>query len=163
MRRYTRDAGMYSDTIKQLKDKYYDTLGHIFEDEILVLIDTEFEIKPPKAKAGEEPSEEAVDKWKDKKRKAWKFNMKTVPKLYQDALDSRTQFIMIVRRSLVDELSEAQVVAHIFTELRKINTEYKLEKPDVHTFSDLARLIGRPDWEQAYDVPNLLEIEEAAN
>lgn len=160
MRRYTRDAGLYSDIIKQLKDKYDDALGHIFEDEILVLIDTEFEIKPPKVKKGEEePSEEAMDKWKDKKRKAWKFMLKNIPQLFQDALDSRKQFVLIVRKTLVDELTDAQIAAYIYSELRKINHEYKLEKPDVHTFSDLAKLMGRPDWEQAYEVPNILEIE----
>lgn len=158
MRRYTRDAGMYDDIIKQLKDKYNDKIGHIFEEEILVLIDTEFEIKPPKAKKGEEePSEEALDKWKDKKSKAWKFMLKNIPQLFQDALDSRKQFVLIVRKTLVNELTDAQVAAHIYSELRKINNEYKLEKPDVHTFADIVEMMGRPDWDKAYDIPNILE------
>lgn len=158
MRRYTRDAGMYKDYMTKLKDKFHDNLGHIFVDEILVLIDTEFEVKPPKAKKGEEePSEEAIDKWKDKKRKAWKFELKKIPKLYADALDSSREYVLVVRKSLVDELNDAQVLAHLYREMRKINREYKIEKPDLNTFSDLAQLIGRPDWDAAYDIPNILE------
>lgn len=158
MRRYVKDQGHYYDLIKKIRDKFDDTLGHVFVDEILVMVDSEFEIKPPKAKKNEEePSQEAVDKWKDKKRKAWKFNIKVIPDIFQDAMESRKQFVMIVRKSLADELSDEQTLAYIYAELRKINTEYKLQKPDVHTFSDLVKLLGRPDWEQAYDIPNILE------
>ena len=158
MRRYVKDQGYYYDLIKKIREKFEDNLGHIFVDEILVMIDSEFEIKPPKPKKNEEePSEEAIEKWKDKKRKAWKFNIKVIPDIFQDAMETRKQFVIIVRKSLVDELSEEQVLAHLYAELRKINTEYKLQKPDVHTFSDLVKLLGRPDWEQAYDIPNILE------
>jgi hypothetical protein len=158
MKRYVKDKGYYTDLIKRLKEKFDDQLGHIFEDEILVMIDEEFEIKPPKAKKNEEePSEEAIDKWKDKKLKAWKFNIKVIPDVYRDAMETSKQFVIIVRDSLVKELSEEQVIAHLYAELRKISKEYKLQKPDVNTFSDLAKLLGRPDWNQAYNIPNLLE------
>ena len=159
MKRYIKDSGFYYHIMEKLKNKYYDTLGHIFVDEILVLIDTEFEIKAPKPKAGEEePSEEALDKWKDKKRRAWKFNMKKIPKMYQDVFEPKKEFVLIVRQSLVEELTEAQIVAYIYSEMRKISTDYKLQKPDVLTFSDLAEKLGRPDWDSAYDIPNILEI-----
>ena len=142
MRRYVKDQGYYYDLIKKIREKFEDNLGHIFVDEILVMIDSEFEIKPPKPKKNEEePSEEAIEKWKDKKRKAWKFNIKVIPDIFQDAMETRKQFVIIVRKSLVDELSEEQVLAHLYAELRKINTEYKLQKPDVHTFSDLVKLL----------------------
>lgn len=159
MKRYVRDGGFYTDIMMKLRDKFPDTLGHIFIDEIVVMIDTEFRINPPKGKNGDKPDEEALRKWEDKKRKAWKFNIKVIPKLYQDVLDSGKQFVLIVRKDLVDELNEAQIVAHIYSELRKINAEYKLEKPDVNTFSDLVTLIGRSDWDTANDIPNLLEMD----
>ncbi|MNR39826.1 hypothetical protein D3C85_1580620 [compost metagenome] len=101
-----------------------------------------------------------MDKWKDKKSKAWKFQIKTIPQMYQDALDTPKQFVMIGRQSLLDELSEEQVLAFIYNELRKINSEYKLQKPDVNTFSDLIKIFGRPDWDKAYNIPNLLEESE---
>lgn len=157
MKRYTKETAIYPDTMQELKDKYQDTLGHIFVDEILVMVDTEFEVKPPKGKGGEDPEEDAIAKWQDKKRKAWKFEMKRIPKLYQDVFDQRKQFVLIVRQNLVDELTEAQTNAHIYSEMRKINHEYKLQKPDVHTFADLAEKLGRSDWNSAYDVPNILE------
>jgi hypothetical protein len=157
MRRYTRGSELYADVMEQLKEKYQDTLGHVFLDEVLVMLDTEFEIKPPKGKGGEDPDEEAVDKWKDKRKKAWKFQMKSVPKLYQDALDSRKAFMLIVRENLAKELTDAQIAAYIYSEMRKISKEYKLEKPNVHTFSDLIDLIGSADLEDHFNLPNILE------
>lgn len=157
MKRYIQDKDMYSDLMDQLKEKYSDTLGHIFVDEILVMIDSEFEIKPPKSKGGEEPDDEAVSKWEDKKRKAWKFEMKKIPKLYQDVFDPKKEFVLIVRQSLVEELTDAQILAHLYSEMRKINGEYKLQKPDVHTFADLAEKLGRSDWNTAHEVANILE------
>lgn len=157
MKRFIQDKEIYTDIMQQLKEKYHDALGHIFVDEILVMVDTEFEIKPPRGKGGEEPEEEAIAKWEDKKRKAWKFEIKKIPKLYQDAFEPHKEFVLIVRQSLVKELSDAQTVAHIYSEMRKINHEYKLQRPDVHTFSDLAEKLGRPDWDLAYDLPNILK------
>ncbi|AEO93394.1 gp132 [Bacillus phage G] len=157
MKQFIEEKDIYIEMMQQLKDKFHDTLGHIFVDEILVMTDTEFEIKPPRGKGGEDPSEEAIAKWEDKKRKAWKFEMKKIPKLYRDALDKNKEFVLIVRQSLVKELTDAQVIAHVYSEMRKINHEYKLQKPDVHTFSDLAEKLGRSDWDSAYDLPNILE------
>ncbi len=158
MRRYMRDNGHYMDMVKQLKDKFHDSLGHIFTDEILIMVDDDFEVKLPKAKKGEEITEEQMDKYKDKKKKAWKFNLKTVPQIYQDSLESRKQFLLIVRRSLIEEISEEQTIAFLYSELRKISTDYKLQKPDLNTFSDLVKMLGRTDWDSAYDIPNLLTI-----
>jgi hypothetical protein len=122
------------------------------------MVDDEFEVKLPKAKKGEEITEEQMDKYKDKKRKAWKFNIKTVPQLYKDAMDGNKEFVILVRKRLVEELTEEQVIAFLYSELRKITTEYKLQKPNINTFSDLIKLLGRTDWEEAYDIPNLLSI-----
>jgi hypothetical protein len=158
MKRYIRDNGTYIDIVKQLKEKYHDSLGHIFVDEILIMVDDEFEVKLPKTKKGEEITEEQMEKYKEKKRKSWKFSIKTIPQLYQDALDSRKLFVIIARQRLIEELSDEQVVAFLYSELRKISNEYKLQKPDVNTFFDLVKLLGRTDWEEAYDIPNLLSI-----
>lgn len=157
MKRFMKDIDIYPDMMEKLKEKYQDTLGHIFVDEILVMVDTEYEIKPPRGKGGEEPEEDAIEKWKEKKQNAWKFEMKKIPQLYQDTFSPHKEFVLIVRKSLVEDLSEAQTVAHLYSEMRKINNEYKLQKPDVHTFSDLAEKLGRSDWNSAYDVPNILE------
>lgn len=157
MKRYIKDSGMYSDLMNQLKDKFQDTLGHIFIDEILVVQDTEFEIKPPKGRSGEDPTEEQMEKWEQKKKRAWKFQMKKLPELFADILDTKKEFMLVVRQNVAKDLSEEQTLAYLYTELRKISTEYRLVKPDVQTFSDLAKLMGRPDWDQAYNIPNILE------
>ena len=159
MKRYIRDNDVYVDIMKRLKDKFENNLGHIFVDEILVMVDTEFEVKKPKGKDGDEPDEEAISKWEDKKKKAWKFDLKKIPKLYQDVFDPKKEFVLIVRKSLVEELSDAQIAAYIYTEMRKIDQEYKLTQPDLYTFSDLADLLGRPDWNDAYTIPNILDQE----
>ncbi|MNJ90154.1 hypothetical protein D3C87_77480 [compost metagenome] len=159
MKRYIKDSGMYTDLMNQLKDKFEDTLGHVFIDEILVVQDTEFEIKPPKGRSGEDPTEEQVEKWEQKKKHAWKFQMKKLPELFADILDTKKEFMLIVRQNVAKDLSEEQTLAYLYTELRKINAEYKLVKPDLHTFSDLAKLLGRADWDQAYNIPNILENE----
>ena len=158
MRRYVKDDGQYMDIVNKLRDKFYDSLGHIFTDHILIMVDDEFEVKLPKAKKGEEITEEQMEKYKEKKRKAWKFNLKTVPQLFKDAMDGNKEFVLIVRRNLADELTEEQTIAFLYSELRKINNEYKLQKPNINTFSDLIKLLGRTDWEEAYDIPNLLKI-----
>ncbi|MDF2534028.1 MAG: hypothetical protein K0R18_185 [Bacillales bacterium] len=153
-----KDQGTYTELMNQLKDKFSDNLGHIFIDEILVVQDTEFEVKPPKGRSGEDPTEEQNEKFEQKKKKAWKFQMKKLPEIFADVLDTKKEFMLVVRQNLVKDLSEEQVLAHLYTELRKINTEYKLGKPDLHTFSDLVKLLGRPDWDQAFGIPNILEV-----
>ena len=158
MRRYTKDDGQYMDIVNKLKDKFHDSLGHIFADHILIMVDDEFEVKLPKSKKGEEITEEQMEKYKEKKRKAWKFNLKTVPQLFKDAMDGNKEFVLLVRRNLIEELTEEQIVAFLYSELRKITSEYKLQKPNINTFSDLIKLLGRTDWEEAYDIPNLLTI-----
>ncbi len=158
MRRYSKDDGQYMEIVKQLRDKFYDSLGHIFTEHILIMVDDEFEVKLPKAKKGEEITEEQMEKYKEKKRKAWKFNLKTVPQLFKDAMDGNKEFVLLVRRNLVDDLTEEQIIAFLYSELRKIDNEYKLQKPNINTFSDLINLLGRTDWEEAYDIPNLLTI-----
>ncbi|MNY40687.1 hypothetical protein D3C86_1754450 [compost metagenome] len=85
--------------------------------------------------------------------------MKKLPELFADILDTKKEFMLIVRQNVAKDLSEEQTLAYLYTELRKINAEYKLVKPDLHTFSDLAKLLGRADWDQAYNIPNILENE----
>jgi hypothetical protein len=157
MKRYVKDSGTYREIIESLKDKFPENFGHIFVDEILILIDDDFEIKYPKAKKNQDPSEEEIEKWREKKKRAWKFNLKSLPQVFRDSLDSKKEFLMVVRRSLVSELTEEQNVAYIYSELRKIDSNYKIQKPDLHTFSDLIKLLGTTDWSESFNIPNLLK------
>lgn len=158
MKRYVKDQGMYTDLMNQLKEKFEDNLGHIFVDEILVVQDTEWEVKPPKGRSGEDPTEEQIEKYEQKKKRAWKFQIKKIPEIYSNILETKKEFMLIVRPNLVKDISEEQVLAYLYSEMRKISKDYRLVKPDLHTFSDLVKMLGRPDWDQAYNIPNILDV-----